>query len=460
MEFLPLHHDVKGQPCLVAGGGVVALRKVRLLLRAGASIRVISPEINQELVDLLDDTSNEYSLRSVLDSDVKNVSFIIAATDDESVNHHLSALARQRKIPINVVDNPGLSSFIFPSIVDRSPVIISVSSSARSPVLTRFLRTKIEALLPSTLGQFAEFLGRFRDKVRRSISGIADRRHFWESVVDSPIAELMYSGRHKDAELALEKAMDTWSLDEKQGEVYLVGAGPGDPDLLTLRAVRLMQQADIVLYDNLVAEKILDLVRKDAGREYVGKRRADHALPQEEINDKLVRLAREGYRVLRLKGGDPFIFGRGGEEIEKLAENNIPFQVVPGITAASGCASYAGIPLTHRDYSQSVRFVTGHPRAGEESLQWQELVHENQTIVFYMGLAGLEDICQNLIAHGKPQDTPIALISKGTTPEQRIFTSTLKKMPQLISASDVHAPTLIIVGDVVMLRDRLMRLQE
>jgi uroporphyrin-III C-methyltransferase/precorrin-2 dehydrogenase/sirohydrochlorin ferrochelatase len=455
MEYLPLYHNVKDQQCLVVGGGETALGKASLLVRAGAIVTVVTPEIVFDLERLIDSTSGRVQRRKFMVSDLDAITLVVAATDDSNLNKEIAAAARSRKLPVNVVDQPAECSFIFPSIVDRSPVIVAVSSSGRLPVLTRLLRSRLETVIPSAYGRFAEWLGGYRDAVKKKYPGMAERRHFWEALLDGPVSELFLSGKDEQAQELVQQSIAAEEESPGPGEVYLVGAGPGDPDLVTFRALRLMQKADVVLYDNLVSPEILDLVRKDARREYVGKRRASPRISQEALNDMLVRLALDGNRVLRLKGGDPFIFGRGGEEIEKLASHRIPFQVVPGITAASGCACYAGIPLTHRDYSQSVRFVTGHPSSDNDSLQWSEFAHENQTIVFYMGLAGLTEICQKLIDHGRKASTPIALISKGTTPEQRVFTATLATMPKLIEASDVHAPTLIIVGEVVKLRDRL-----
>jgi uroporphyrin-III C-methyltransferase/precorrin-2 dehydrogenase/sirohydrochlorin ferrochelatase len=455
MEFLPLYHDVKGQPCLLVGGGDAALGKASLLIRAGAAVTVVAPDVIADLDDMLNSAGGLIHRRKFMIADLDAVTLVVAATDDRELNKEIAIAAQARRLPVNVVDQPAECSFIFPSIVDRSPVLVAVSSSGVLPMLTRLLRARLETLIPSTYGRFAEWLGGYRNLVKDKYPDLAQRRHFWDFLLDGPISELFLSGKEKQAQELIEQSIALEDKSMGQGEVYLVGAGPGDPDLVTFKALRLMQKADIVLYDNLVSLEILNLVRKDARRQYVGKRRAEDDTSQEAINDMLVRLALEGNRVLRLKGGDPFIFGRGGEEIEKLAGHQIPFQVVPGITAASGCACYAGIPLTHRDFSQSVRFVTGHPSSDRVALEWSEFVHENQTIVFYMGLAGLNEICQKLIDHGRKRSTPIALISKGTTPEQRVFVATLETMPELIAESDVHAPTLIIVGEVVSLHGQL-----
>lgn len=452
MQFLPLFHKLQDRPVLVIGGGEVALRKARLLSDAGARLRVVAPEIRSELQELAGDEG--CFLRGYVSGDLQGVALVIAATDDEPLNARISAEAQAQGIPVNVVDAPALCSVIFPAIVDRSPLIVAVSSGGDAPVLARLIRAKIETWIPATYGQLANLGKRFRERVKQLFPDVQQRRVFWEDVFQGQIAESVFAGKPEEGERLLEERL-AGAAPRALGEVYLVGAGPGDPDLLTFRALRLMQQADVVLYDRLVAPAIIELCRRDAERIYVGKRRADHAVPQEQINQLLIDLARQGKRVLRLKGGDPFIFGRGGEEIEQLAAEDIPFQVVPGITAASGCAAYAGIPLTHRDHAQSVRFVTGHLKDGSSNLPWRDLVAPGQTLVFYMGLVGLSGICEQLIAHGRSGATPAALVQQGTTQNQRVFTGTLETLPQLVAQHEVHAPTLVIVGEVVTLRDKL-----
>jgi len=333
--------------------------------------------------------------------------------------------------------------------------VIAISSGGESPVLARLIRAKLETLIPTSYGRLAKIASSWRDRVKARFDDGDSRRRFWEKILQGPAAELALNGQEDAAEKIIETEISKDDQTITQGEVYLVGGGPGDPELLTLRALRLMQQADVVLYDRLVSDGVMELVRRDAERIYVGKRRSEHAMEQENINQLLVDLAKQGKRVLRLKGGDPFIFGRGGEEIELLAQNNIPFQVVPGITAASGCSAYAGIPLTHRDYAQSVRFVTGHLKSDNTNLQWPELANPTQTLVFYMGLVGLKEICESLISHGRASTTPVALIEKGTTQEQRVLISDLASIADVVAASDVHAPTLFIVGEVVKLHDSL-----
>jgi uroporphyrin-III C-methyltransferase/precorrin-2 dehydrogenase/sirohydrochlorin ferrochelatase len=433
MQYLPIFLNVRGEPCLVVGAGPVAARKAALLRRAGADV-TIATEFREE-------EAGRYAL-------------LIAATSDQAVNRAVAAAARARRIPVNVVDQPELCSFIIPSIIERAPLVVAVSSGGASPVLARLLRARLETIIPAAYGRLAALAGEFRDRVKARFKG-PERRRFWERTLQGPVAELVLAGRDAEARSALAAALEDTRLAFGGGEVALVGAGPGDPDLLSFRALRLMQQADVVVYDRLVSKPILDLVRAEAERIYAGKERAMHTLPQEDINALLVRLAKEGKRVVRLKGGDPFIFGRGGEEIDTLAAEGIPFQVVPGITAAAGCASYAGIPLTHRDYAQSVVFVTGHLQDGTLELNWNALVQPRQTIVFYMGLLAVDQLCAKLAAHGLPKATPAALVQAGTTPQQRVLAGTLETLPGIVRSSEVKAPTLIIIGEVVQLRERL-----
>jgi len=455
MEYLPIFLRLIQQRVLVVGGGQVALRKVQMLLRAQAQIRLVTPQILPELQALLQDTIHQIELRDYIDADLDTIKLVVAATDNSAVNVAVWQAASARNIPVNVVDQPELCSFIFPSILDRSPVIVAVSSGGNAPVLARLLRARLETLIPSAYGALAILLGEYRYQVKQKLTSLTYRMRFWESIVNGPVAEMMMSGQKAKAEELLLQQLEQGLDSNRGGEVYLVGAGPGDPDLLTFRALRLMQQADVVLYDRLVSPQILNMTRQDAEKIHVGKQRAKHTMPQQEISNLLVTLARQGKRVLRLKGGDPFIFGRGGEEIEELATAGIPFQIVPGITAASGCSAYAGIPLTHRDYAQSVRFVTGHLRDDSCDLDWSQLVQPGQTVVYYMGLLSLPEICKQLILHGRDPQTPIALIQQGTTPQQKVYTGTLHSMPALIASKEVKAPTLIIVGEVVSLHDKL-----
>ena len=456
MEYFPVFLKIKGRPCLVVGGGKVAARKVALLRRAGADITVVAPVFCDELLALQEAGDITLHHREFSDSDISNLVMVIAATDDRDVNQRVYDLAGMQNIPVNLVDSPEQSNFIVPSIIDRSPVQVAVSTGGASPVLARLLRARLESFIPSAYGRLASLVDEYRHKVKARFSIPEQRRYFWEAVLQGRVAELLFAGRGDEARRALEEAInDTDKEYSAGGEVYLVGAGPGDPDLITFRALRLMQQADVVVYDRLVAEPILDMVRRDAEMIYAGKERNLHTLSQESINELLVRLAKEGKRVLRLKGGDPFIFGRGGEEIETLCEEGIPFQVVPGITAAAGCASYAGIPLTHREYAQSCTFVTGHLKDGSVDLDWDRLARPAHTIVFYMGLHSISIICHELVAHGLPEDTAAALVQQGTTINQRVYISTLKSLPDVVEVEEIKPPTLVIVGDVVKLHEKL-----
>lgn len=461
MEYLPIFIQIKNRPCLVVGGGSIAARKVALLRKAQADVTVVSPEICDELQKLNDEGLIQHNRRTFEELDLESCSVVIAATNQRAVNEHVSELAHKLRLPVNVVDNPDLCSFIMPSIIDRSPVVIAISTGGSSPVLARLIRTKLEGSIPAAYGRLAKLVEGFRDKVKAAFPNVESRRGFWENILEGKVAELVFTGHEDEASQMLGKAIDAQSeKPELPGEVFLVGAGPGDPDLLTFRALRLMQQADVVVYDRLVSPAIMEMVRRDAEIVYVGKERDKHTMQQENINQLLVRLAKEGKRVLRLKGGDPFIFGRGGEEIELLAEQGIAFQVVPGITAANGCSSYAGIPLTHRDYAQSCVFVTGHLKDGSIDLNWEALAHPHQTVVFYMGLHGAPTLCKEMVAHGLPASTPVALVEQGTTPQQRVYIATLDTLLEVIASKDIKPPTLIIVGEVVTLHEKLSWLEE
>lgn len=456
MDFLPIFLNLRGRPCLVVGGGDVAARKARLLLEAGAEVTVIAPQLGRIMAQLAADAKVTHRAQPFDEHLLDGKIMVLAATDDKAVNRRVYEAASARGIPVNVTDQPDLCSFILPSVVDRSPVVIAVSTGGAAPVLARLLRARLETLIPATYGRLASLVAEFRVQVRQRIAHPVQRRRFWESVLDGPIAEQVHAGQEQAARAAFERVLrDTGASASPQGAVYLVGAGPGDPDLLTFRALRLMQQADVVVHDRLVSPEVLSLVRREAEVVYAGKERASHALPQEDINHLLVRLAKEGRRVVRLKGGDPFIFGRGGEEIATLMEQGIPFEVVPGITAAGGCAAYAGIPLTHRDYAHSVVFATGHLKDGSLNLNWAALIQPRQTLVFYMGLLGIRAVFRELVARGLAPTTPAALVQQGTTWRQRVLTGTLETLPDIVERGGVKAPTLIIVGEVVRLREKL-----
>lgn len=455
MDLLPIFLNIKEKKCVVVGGGEVALRKATLLLRAGADLHIVAASLSDELRKLCSEHSCKITEREFQEADLSDAILVVAATDDLATNERVSVIASDLNIPVNVVDQPHLCSFIMPSIVDRSPIVVAISSGGSSPILTRKLKELNETMIPGRIDKLAELLGSYRVRVKKEVKDFSARIRFWENILDSEIPELVYNGQDDEARSALENWLTNPDSGRLGGEVYLVGAGPGDPDLLTLKALRLMHKADVVLYDRLVSPEILLKLRPDAEKIYVGKRSADHAVPQETINEMLVRLAKEGRRVLRLKGGDPFIFGRGGEELESLAAAGIPFQIVPGITAASGCASYAGIPLTHRDYSQSVRFLTGHTKDGRVPLEWDILVKEKQTLVFYMGLAGLAFICEQLLQHGMSSATPVAVVQQGTTQNQKVVVGNLDTIADLAAENEIQAPTIIIIGEVVKLQQSL-----
>ena len=455
MDYFPVFLKLKDQPCLVVGAGEIAARKIELLHRAGARLIVVADEIKPCVGELQLKLGLTIHRKRFSAEDLDPVKLVVSATNHRATNELVASAANLRRIPVNVVDNPDLCDFIFPAIVDRSPLIVAVSSGGASPVLARLLRAKIESTIPASFGRLARFAEQFRELVKQHIKLPSQRRVFWETMLHGHVAELVFSGRDEEAEHALQAALNQSVHSPKTGEVYLIGAGPGDPDLLTFRALRLMQQADVIVYDRLVSQEILEMARRDAEKIYVGKQRDNHSLPQEDINALLANLALAGKRVARLKGGDPFIFGRGGEEIETLMQQGIHFQVVPGITAAAGCASYAGIPLTHRDHAQSCTFVTGHLKDGSINLNWPQLAAPNQTVVIYMGLVGLGNICQQLIAHGCPPNHPIAIVQQGTTIHQRVITGSLSDMPQRAAEAEIKPPTLIIIGSVVTLHEKL-----
>ena len=455
MQALPIFMNINQRLCVVIGAGEVAARKVTMLLRAQASVTVYAPEICPTLADLVEAGRISYQPARFAEQQLSGACMVIAATNDLQVNTAVSLAAQANNIPVNVVDAPALCTFTMASIVERSPIVIAISSEGNAPVLARYLRSKIETMLPAGYGRIAAIAGEFRDKVKSKYATSQARRIFWEGVLQGPIVERILAGQEAAARIGLDQLLADDTASQQHGEVYLVGGGPGDPDLLTFRALRLMQQCDVCVYDKLVSREVLDLVRRDAELIYVGKSRDQHTLPQEEINQLLARLALAGKRVLRLKGGDPFIFGRGGEEIETLMQQGVPFQVVPGITAANGVSSYAGIPLTHRDYAQACLFITGHLKNGVLDLDWAAMARPQQTVVIYMGLVGLEQICQQLMAHGVAPDMPAAVIQQGTTQHQRVVSANLSDLASQVAAAKMKAPCLTIIGQVVQLREKL-----
>lgn len=454
MQYLPLFVKLTDKPVLIVGGGTVALRKAGTLLEAGARLFVVAQDFHTEFLQWQQQGKVRLINGSFEPELLNDKLLVIAATDDEQVNQAVYQAAEARQILVNTVDDQPKCRFIFPSVIDRSPVLVAISSGGTAPVLARRLREKLETLLPQYLGPLAGLVGSFRDKVKNHISGFAARRQFWEKVFNSDVVRDVQANRVAEAGQKLETLLNEQSS-ALMGEVFIVGAGPGDPELLTLKALQLMQQADVVVYDNLVSEAVLNLVRRDAERICVGKKAGDHSTSQQQINQLLVKLALEGKKVCRLKGGDPFIFGRGGEEIQALVPHGIAFQVVPGITAAAGCAAYAGIPLTHRDYAQSVQFITGHCQQQGQEADWLSFGKPQQTLVIYMGLLKAAYIQQRLLAAGRAGDTPVAIIEKGTRPEQRVICGQLDGLAELIEQHQPGSPSLLIIGEVVSLQSQL-----
>ncbi len=459
MDYLPIFRDVSERTVIVAGGGTVAARRCEIALRAGAHVRLFADSIDEDdFMELKDHPRLEHHARCPEPADFDGAALAFAACRKHDDDRKIAEMARAARVPVNVADRPELCDFIMPSIVDRSPIVVAVSSSGASPILARMIRARIETMLPAAFGRLATFAGDIRDKVMARLKGSETRRRFWERVLEGPLASLIFAGDEETARTLLERELAAAQAEEKEGiagEVYLVGCGPGDPDLLTFKALRLMQKADVVLYDRLIGDGILNLVRREAERIYVGKRAGEHALPQQQISALMAELAREGKRVLRLKGGDPFIFGRGGEEIEVLAEKRIPFQVVPGITAASGCATYAGIPLTHRDHAQSCLFITAHGKDGIVDVDWKQLLRPHQTVAVYMGLRLLPKLMEGLLEHGADPDMPVAVVEKGTRPGQRVITGAIADIARKARAARLGGPAMIIIGTVVTLREKL-----
>lgn len=451
MDYLPIFTKLENRPCLVIGGGSIALRKVHLLLKAGAEVTVCSLHFHEKLLQKADAGQIQIISAPFTETLLDDKWLVIAATNQKDVNQAIAKSADQRQLLVNVVDSPNLSSFIMPSIVDRSPIIVAISSGGKAPVLARLIRERLETLLPMHLGRLAKISGEFRHRVKEKLENVSLRRRYWEKLFgNGQLGSLLQRG---DTKQAIKLMEDSLNEDVAQGDVALVGAGPGDPSLLTLKALQLMQQADVVLYDRLVSSEILDLVRRDSDLISVGKEAGNHEVAQSRTNQMLVEYAQQGKKVVRLKGGDSFIFGRGGEELEELVASGIDFQVVPGITAASGCSAYAGIPLTHRDYAQSVTFVTGHRKESGKQLDWQSLASKNNTLVVYMGLIQSEEIQTQLLQFGRGRDTPVALINKGTTADQRVVIGTLSELTQL--GGGLKGPTLMIIGEVVNLANKL-----
>jgi uroporphyrin-III C-methyltransferase/precorrin-2 dehydrogenase/sirohydrochlorin ferrochelatase len=460
MNYLPMFFDLTRQRVLIVGGGEVALRKVSLLERTGALITVVAPEIAPEFTERAAAGKLKVVLREFSPEDLDGVRLVIVATSRRAVNRWIASLSEARNIPVNVVDDREASRFIVPAIIDRDPVLVAVSTGGTSPVLARRLRERLEALIPARIGELASWLRALREATRRKLRDTGERRRFFEAVVDGPAAQRFIEGDHQGAQRIAQQLLATTSIAPRAaGAVTLVGAGPGDPELLTLKALRALQDADVILHDRLVPAAVLDLARRDAARICVGKAAGNVGSTQQEINALLIEHANQGKRVVRLKGGDPFVFGRGGEELQALAAAGINFSVVPGITAATGCAAYAGIPLTHRDYAHSVSFVTGHAQGdGKEpgtEPDWRALAMPGATAVFYMGHARLDHIVEKLLEHGAPATRPAGIIAQGTTANQRVITATLATIRDASADANLESPALLIVGEVVALHSAL-----
>jgi uroporphyrin-III C-methyltransferase/precorrin-2 dehydrogenase/sirohydrochlorin ferrochelatase len=454
MNYFPVFFDLAKQKVLVVGGGEVAARKVALLERTGASITVVAPQILPYLRERAAAGVIQLAVREFVPADLDGARLVIVATSRRAVNRWIAQLSESRAIPVNVVDDREASRFIVPAIVDRDPVLVAVSTGGASPVLARRLRERLESLVPNKIGEFAAWLQALRRPAQRRLRDTDARRRFFEQLVDGPAAARFVAGDKQGARRIANQLLAAASAPTAAGEVTLVGAGPGDPELLTLKALRALQDADLILHDRLVPQAVLDLARRDAARICVGKAAGSIGSTQAEINDMLVAHARQGKRVVRLKGGDPFIFGRGGEELEALARAGISFSVVPGVTAAAGCAAYSGIPLTHRDYAHSVTFVAAHTGDGREP-DWRALATPATTAVFYMGLARVRHIADKLMEHGASPSLAAGIIAQGTLPNQRVITATLATIGDVAARANIESPALLVVGDVVSLHAQL-----
>lgn len=449
MDHFPIFMTLKNQPVLVVGGGELAARKIRLLHKAQARICVVAPKMCAELLDQAQAGEIDWIGRPAEKADIQGAKLVFAATGLDEVDVQVADWAREEGVTVNAVDRPSHSDFIMPAIIDRSPIVVAVSSGGSAPVLARNIRAQIESILPSRLGQLASFADRFRSAVKAMFKSDTEKRRFWEGFFKSPIADLVLQGDEAKANEAMLSAVNNPTFGQSDaGKVVLVGAGPGDPDLLTLRALRALQEADLIVYDRLVDDRVLDMARRDAERLYVGKKQGQHTVHQSIINRVLGDAALRGRKVVRLKGGDPFIFGRGGEEMEYLEERGIQVEIIPGITAATGAAAAAGIPLTHRDHASAVTFVTGHMKDGGVEPDWDSLAASNQTLVFYMGLGSAGRISAKLMEAGLSPDIPAAIVENATRIDQRTIKGSLAGLEAMVLANGISAPSLIVVGDV------------
>lgn len=481
MDYLPVSLDIRNNWCLIVGGGEVAFRKLKMLLKAGALVELMSPEFSDDILSLSQNADllqrirlNSKSYSTENDKEIlSRYKLVIAATDNPLINRAVSVAAKKGNVIVNVVDNLELSSMIMPAIIDRSPLVVSVSTSGIAPILARKIRERIEWLLPLNLGNLFERFQKIRNLAKDKKLSLTQKKSFYEWVLEKYFDEDLDAkqGDLSDSNILDSKIIEddlynrfieseTQIASQIKGKVYLVGAGPGDPELLTVKALKILQKADVVLYDSLISDEVLSLIRRDAKLVHVGKRAKCHTISQSQINQCLVDHARLEPVVVRLKGGDPFIFGRGGEELQALAKEGISYEVIPGITAAAGCASYAGIPLTHRDYTQSVRFITGHRQSNGKALDWQSLAKDEQTLVFYMGLTSHQAISENLIKHGLKQTMPVAVIENGTLKNQRVVVGQLSQLHSLVKQHEIKSPSLIVVGEVAALSNQLAWFQD
>ncbi|BBP43732.1 siroheme synthase CysG [Thiosulfativibrio zosterae] len=465
MDYLPIFINIKNQPCLIVGGGAVAARKADLFIKSGAIVTVIAPKLGNEMKFHLSHGHIVWHMaefETELIAEMPKPKLVICATDDQAVNLTVYHTFKALEVPVNVADQTEYCDFILPAIIDRAPMTIAVSTGGRSPVLARIMKARLEMLIPHGFSRLTELVGAYRQKVKDAIADLDGRKAFWEATLSGLFIDKVVHGSQQEAEHILDEALEqvkTQGQSIPQGEVYLIGAGPGDPDLMTFKGLRLLQQADVVLYDRLVAPEIIDMARREAERIYVGKKDKWHKLPQQDINQLMVDLAKEGKRVARLKGGDPYIFGRGAEEAELLVKHKVPFEVVPGITAAAGCSAYAGFPLTHREFSQSVVLVTGHQQAGAKGVDYARLAQSGDTMVFYMGIKNAPQIQAGLLEHGMNPNTPAAIIENGTRANQKTTVTTLGELAMTIEKQTIKPPSLLVVGEVIRVRERLLNPQ-
>ncbi len=454
MKLYPLFADLSGRPVLVVGGGVVGERKAAALWEAGARVTVGAPHLNPTLLAWVEQGRVAWRAGSFEDAWLDDVWLVVAATDDPALHARIAAQAEARRVFVNVVDDARLSSFHVPAVIDRAPVAIAISSGGHAPMLARLLRERLEVLIDPVMGPLASLLGDMRSRIRQRLPDLSARRRYYEQLLGGPVLSLLRRQQHALAEAAAERLLDTATI-SPTGSVVLLGAGPGDPGLLTLRGLRALNEADVILHDRLVSADVLALARRDAERIEVAKQAGNHHTTQSQIHALMLEHAAAGRRVVRLKGGDPFVFGRGGEELEFLRGHGIPYEVVPGITAALACAAYAGVPLTHRDHAQSVRLVTAHCQGSIDTLDWRGLAQERQTLAVYMGTSELPVLQRQLMAHGRAGTTPFALVENGSRPEQRVITGTLSNLTERASAHEVRSPALLIIGEVAALATSL-----